>query len=182
MQDMKKSVLGQQFLLSQLKGMIIFDRRELRPLGLVEGVIFRREDLRLAFFQCLVAGDVNYIRADQTAVVKNLITTQGPECFGEKDDFVREKTTFAENCRILGYKVRDTSGIRLGHIEDCSVKLPLMYVDRLYVRRPLLKSFQQGLLVIQTSAITDIQPENKLIVVHAAMKQLKKTIINPAAA
>ena len=182
MQVMKKQPLGQQILLSQLKGMIIFDRHDLRPLGLIESVIFRSKNLQVAFLQCLSGGSTNYIRADQTAVVKNLLTIPGAECFGEKEDFIREKTTFEQDCRLLDYKVCDMSGKKLGNIEDCSIKLPLMNADRLYVRRPLLKSLHQGSLILPTTAIQDIQPDKKLLVVQSEVAATKKAAIKPLAA
>lgn len=182
MQVMKKRPFGQQILLSQLKNMIIFDRHDLRPLGLIEGVVFRHENLHIAFLQCLVGGNTNFVRADQTAVVKNLLTVQGIECFGDEEDFIREKATFEENCRLLDYKVHDLSGKKLGNVEDCSIKLPLMIVDRLYIRRPLLKSFQQGSLILQTSAIHEIEPKKKLITVQSEIKAQKRTSAKPLAA
>lgn len=182
MQSMKKRALGQQLLLSQLRGMIIFDRRELRPLGLIEGAIFRRENLQLAFLECLVAGETNFIRSDQTAVVDNLLTAQGIECFGEKADFIRDKVAFSDNCRLISYKVCDTNGSKIGQVEDCAVKLPLMHMDRIYVRRPLLKSFKQSLLVIQASTISDVIPDKKLIIIQSEMRSFKKTAIKPATA
>lgn len=182
MQVMKKQSLGQQILLSQLKGMIIFDRQDLRPLGLIESVVFRSKNLQVAFLQCLSGGSTNYVRADQTAVVKNLLTIPGAECFGEKEDFIREKTTFVQNCRLLDYKVHDTGGKKLGNIEDCSIKLPLMIADRLYIRRPLLKSFHQGSLILPTSAIQDVHPDKKLLIVQSEVGASRKAAIKPLTA
>lgn len=179
---MKKRILGQQLLISQLCGMIIFDRHTMRPLGIIEGVIFRRENLQLAFLQCLVAGDTSFIRTDQTIVFKNHLATQGIECFGEKDDFLRDKITFSDDCRLIGYQVCDTNGVKLGQVEDCSVKLPLMHTDRIHIRRSFLKNLQQGTLIIQTSAITDVIPTRKLIIIQSEAKAYKKATIKPATA
>lgn len=182
MQNMKKRSFAQQFLISQLKGMIIFNRQDLRPLGIVEGAVFRHENLHVAFFQCMVGGTTQYIRADQTAVLKNLLTVQAAECFGDEEDFIREKTTFLENCRLIGYKVCDANGKKIGHVEDCSIKLPLMTADRIYIRRPILKSLHQGSLIIQTSAILDVQPKKQLLTIQSEQKSVKRTAVKPITA
>lgn len=173
---MKKRFSGQQFLVSQLRGMIIFNRHDLHPLGIIEGIIFRRENLHIAFLKCIVAGSTNFIRADQTSVLKNLLTVQGVESFGEKEDFIREQATFTDNCTLLNYKVCNTDGKKIGNVEDCSIKLPLMIADRLYIKQPLLKSLQQGSLILKTTAIQDIQPDKKLIIIQSEVKAIIKPL------
>lgn len=178
----KKRHLSQQLLLSQLVGMIVFERRGLRPVGIIKSVIFRSENFQLAFFGCLVGDGVCYIRADHTAPIEGLLTVQGVECFGESNDFIREKQTFEQDCRLLDYKVVDSSGKRIGAVEDCSIKLATMTVERIYVKRPLPHSIMQSSLVISTSAIIDVQPYKKTLVIQSTGKAPRKAMVKPATA
>jgi sporulation protein YlmC with PRC-barrel domain len=178
----KKRHLSPQLLLSQLIGMIVFERRDLRPVGIIKSVIFRAENFQVAFFGCLVSDGVCYIRADQTAPIEGLLTVQGVECFGESNDFIREKQTFAQNCQLLGYRVIDSGGKKFGTVEDCSIKLATMAVERIYVRRPLPHSIMQSSLIISTSAIIDVQPHKKTLVIQSTGKAHQKAMVKPATA
>lgn len=179
----KKRQLSQQLLLSQLTGMIVFERRDLRPVGIIKNVIFRPENLQVAFFGCQLGDGLCYIRADQTAPLAGLLTVPGAECFGECDDFIREKQTFEQDCRLLGYKVIDDSGKKLGVVENCSIKLSTMTVERIYVRRPLPRNIMQSSLVIGVSAIIEVQTDKRTLLIQANGKAaIRKAVIKPATA
>jgi hypothetical protein len=181
-QAAKKRQLSQQLLVSQLTGMIVFERRDMRPVGIIKHIIFRPENLQVAFFGCQLSDGICYIRADHTAPLAGFLTVQGSECFGECDDFIREKRTFEQDCRLLGYKALDENEKKLGVVENCSIKLSTMTVDRIYVRRPLPQNIMQSSLVISTSAVIEVQPKEKTVIIRSNGKVVRKAAIKPVAA
>jgi len=179
----KKRQLGTQCLASQLGGRIIFDRHDLRGLAIVEHMVFRAEDLGLAYFVCRAA-DISkaYIRADQTSVFGKYLATNDVANFGEADEFVRDQHVINDDCRLMGYRVVDTRGHHLGKVNDVSVSMVHLQVSRLHVRPPLLRSLHSTNLVIARSAVVEVRPEKKTVTVQGPEKTNAQLSTEPSLA
>lgn len=180
---MGKRDIGSQCLLSQLAGRIIFDRHDMRPLGIIEYVVLQASDLSAAYFVCRTT-DLSraYIRTDQTAMIGKHLSTNDAANFGEPDDFVRDHEIITADCRLLGYKVENADSVRLGRIIDVSISLPHMQIMRLHIKPPLIHSWRATNLVIARSAILDIDLKKQLVIVESSAKNAVQPIVevNPA--
>jgi sporulation protein YlmC with PRC-barrel domain len=179
----KKRQLSTQCLVSQLRGRIIFDRHDLRGLAIVEHVIFRAEDLGLAYFTCRAADIPKaYIRADQTTIFGKYLATNDVANFGEADEFVRDQHVITSDCQLTGYRVIDTLGHHLGKVNDVSVSMAHLQVSRLHVRPPLLRSWKSTNLVIARSAVVEVLPESRTITVQGPEKTHTQLSTEPSLA
>lgn len=179
----KKRQLSTQCLASQLRGRIIFDRHDLRGLAIIEDVIFRAEDLSLAYFVCRSADIPKaYIRADQTTIFSKYLATNDVANFGEADEFVRDQHVIVSNCRLAGYRVIDTRGLHLGKVDDTSISMAHLQVSRLHIRPPLLRSWNSTNLVIARSAVVEVLPESRTIRVQGPEKPHTQLSTEPSLA
>lgn len=91
----------------------------------------------------------------------------------EIEDVIRVKKTLDEKIEILGSKVETESGQKLGKVENATIDLKLLCLEKIYVNPPLSISFLSKQLIIPSSKIIEIQ-KKKIIVTDEFAKEKKK--------
>lgn len=172
MKAMKKS----QQLGTGLIGLPIFERASLMPLATVRELAFRAQNLQLAYYIVIMSADnnVRYIQADRVAPMNGWLTVNQEEDFGELDDYIRDQQLLRQPCSLFAYKVKDTSKKTLGVLQDFSLSMPDMRLTRLYIKRPFFQRLQGEQIILPRSHITDVKPEQKLIIVQPLDKTIKQ--------
>ncbi len=80
-----------------------------------------------------------------------------------EEDLIRIKKIINISFEIMGKKVVTKSKNTLGKINDYAVNTDNMYIQKLYVSQPIIKSFKGGQLSIDRSQILEIT-DKKIIV------------------
>lgn len=92
----------------------------------------------------------------------------------EIDDVVRIKKVIEDDVNILGAKVETESGQKLGKVENATIDLKLLALEKLYVNPPLSISFLSTQLIIPSAKIIEIQ--KKKIIVGDEFAKVKKKV------
>lgn len=125
--------------------------------GNLELVAFRcesgRTDLR---HPLLLVQDIRQIALD-------CIVIDSEDELTEADDIVRLKTLLTENFTPQNKPVITDLGRRLGYVEDYTINLETNRLQKLYVKRPLWRSWLGASLIIDRSQIIDVTPQHILI-------------------
>lgn len=125
--------------------------------GNLELVAFRceagRTDLRQPL---LLVQDIRQIALD-------CIVIDSEDELIDADDIVRLKNLLAENFTLQNKPVITDLGRRLGHVEDYTINLETSRLQKLYVKRPLWRSWLGASLIIDRSQIVDITPRHILV-------------------
>lgn len=92
----------------------------------------------------------------------------------EIEDVVRIKKVIEEDIKIIGSRVETESGQKLGKVENATIDLKLLALERLYVNPPLSISFLSTQLIIPSAKIIEIQ--KKRIIISDEFAKAKKKI------
>ncbi len=161
---------------SGLINLPIFERSSLMPIARIRKLVFRPENLQLAYCE-VFRGDetrVTYVRADNLAPLNGWLTVGNEDDFGELDDYIRDHELLTKPCGLFGFRVKDTLGKNLGIVADFSLALPDFRLTRLYVKKPLWQRWRGEQHILPKSHITDVQTDKKLIIVQPLTKPVKQ--------
>ncbi len=84
----------------------------------------------------------------------------------QESDLLNVQKITALNFHLIGLEVVDDQKHRLGKVDDYGVDPMTFTIHQLYIKRPLLQSFQTSDLIISRKQIIEIN--NKVIVVNSA--------------
>lgn len=82
----------------------------------------------------------------------------------EPDELVRLRGVMNIGFEVIGKQVVTTTKEKLGKVSDYATEMTTMYIQKLYVSQPLLKSLSGGNLGVDRTQIVEIT--NKQIIVH----------------
>lgn len=91
----------------------------------------------------------------------------------EIEDVVRIKKALETQIKILGSKVETESGQKIGKVENATINLKMLALEKLYVNPPLSISFLAKQLIIPSAKIVEIQ-KKKIIISDEFAKAKKK--------
>ena len=83
--------------------------------------------------------------------------------FSEAHDLVRLADILSLNYQIIGKPVETISHVKLGKVSDYAVETTTMYVQKLYVNRPLFKNFSGGSLSIDRHQIQEVTDKRIIV-------------------
>lgn len=93
------------------------------------------------------------------------------------DDLVRLKEVLEFSFKLLDTKVIDTVQNKLGKVSNFAIDPRNFYIQKLYIRPPLLQSLNEAELVIDRTQIVEVNSE--VIVVKAPTVEEKKKVTIP---
>lgn len=85
------------------------------------------------------------------------------EALADPEDLVKLREIINIDFNLLGKKVETISKDKIGKVSDYSVDSSSMFIQKLYVQKPLLKNLNNGTLIIGRDQINEITP-NKIII------------------
>jgi sporulation protein YlmC with PRC-barrel domain len=162
---------GYNFNMLQLSGALldqpVLSLRIGRPIARTLGPLINPNNLKIEGFYCqqhenrkpsiLLGQDIRDIMA-QGVVVND------QEALTDPDELIRLKDIIQLNFEIIGKPVVTSSKERIGKVSDYSVELDGLFIQKLYVTQPLLKSLSGGNLGVDRSQIIEIT--DKAIVIQ----------------
>lgn len=93
--------------------------------------------------------------------------------FIELDDVISIKEVHELNFSLIGMQVRDEKGDKLGKVGDYTLEINSFVIQQIIVKKPLMKSLNEGELTIHRSQITEIT--NDYIVVKSTESEVEPT-------
>lgn len=100
------------------------------------------------------------------------------EVLTEPDELVRLKDVLNLNFELMGKPVVTVSKEKVGKVNDFAADSETLYIQKLYIGQPLLKSISGGQLSVDRNQIVEIT--NKKIVIQELLKPAKSTIVATA--
>jgi sporulation protein YlmC with PRC-barrel domain len=109
------------------------------------------------------------LNQDVRDIIPQGIVVNDMDVLTDATELVRLKEIISYHFELLGKPVVDTDNKRLGKIEDYSVDIESLYVQKLYISQSMFKSFTGGNLGIDRSDIVEIT--EKKIVIRETMRK-----------
>jgi uncharacterized protein YrrD len=102
------------------------------------------------------------------------------EVLSKRDELVRLNDILKLEFDLLGLRVKSESGTKYGKINDYAFETKNLFVQKLYVARPLVKDFAGGTLSIDRSQIIEVT--NRQIIIEEPTEKSGARAISPSVA
>ncbi|MCA9333202.1 PRC-barrel domain-containing protein [Candidatus Saccharibacteria bacterium] len=155
------------------------------PVGTILSTILNPNNLKIEGFYCsdkFSKSKLILLSQEIRDVIEDGIVVDDHEAMSDPQDLVRLKKVVSLNFDLLGKKVITTSKQNLGKINDYAVDTESMYVQKLYVAQPLVKSLQGGQLSIDRSQIVEITDKKIVVNDPTVLVEDGRTTPSPAIA
>lgn len=151
----------------QLSGMLInrpiLSLRTGGPVGSVTAPIINPNNLKIEGFYCQGRKQLILLPQDIREVLPQGLVVNDQDVLSEAEDLVRLRSVMAINFALLGKHVETTGKRKLGKIDDYATETDSMFIKKLYISPPLLKSFNGTSLIIDRTQIVEIT-DKKVVV------------------
>ncbi len=115
-------------------------------------------------------------------VINDGVVVDDHEAMSDENDLVRLKKIISLNFTLVGKKVMTDSKQSLGKINDYAINSDSMFVQKMYVTQPLVKSFNGGQLSIDRSQIIEITDKKVVVQDPTVLVNNKRPMPSPATA
>jgi len=140
-------------------------------------------NLKIEGFYCqdkFAKGRLILLSQDIREIMKQGFVVNDHDVLTPPEELVRFKDILEINFQLLGKPVVTDSKQRLGKINDFAADSETMYIQKLYVGQPLIKSLSGGQLSVDRSQIIEIT--NRKIVVQDPLQPTKAAAATAAVA
>lgn len=138
----------------------IMSLRTGRQVALAYQLIFNPNNLKIEGFYCQDSRDKKQILVllaqDIRDIIPAGIVVNDHSVLAEPADLIRLKSIMDIDFELLGKHVVTTRKKRLGKVSDFACDPQTLYVQKLYVSQPLLKSLNGGSLSVDRNQIVEI--------------------------
>lgn len=111
---------------------------------------------------------------DVRDVIKQGLVINDHDNLSEPDELVRLKDILELDFELLSMPTVTASKKRLGKVTDFAVEMETLYIQKLYISQPLIKSFSGGSLSVDRNQIIEIT--NRKIVIQDPLKPVKSSV------
>lgn len=153
---------------SALKNLPVMSLRTGTQIAVAFEPIINPNNLKIEGFYCQDTsqkgkhGEMILINQDIRDIIPQGIVVNDYDVLSEPSDLVRLRDVLNTRFEVLGKLVVTTRRARIGKVEDYSVELESMYIQKLYVSRPLYK-ISGGNLGVDRTQIVEIT-DKKIII------------------
>ena len=136
--------------------------------------IINPDNLKIEGFYCQDRFSKNRIvllSQDIRDILPQCYAINDHEVLAEPIELIRLKKVLQINYKLLGKPVFTVSKKKLGKVNDFAVELESMYIQKLYIGQPFIKSITGGQLSVDRSQIVEIT--NRKIVVNDILEAVK---------
>lgn len=135
-------------------------------IGKTQGPIINPNNLHIEGFYCndrFSKKQLILLSREIREVIGDGIIVNDHDAMTPESDLVRLRKIIDINFNILGKKVVTKHRVVLGKVNDYSVNSANMYIQKMYVTQPIMKSLKGGQLSIDRSQIIEIT-DKKIVV------------------
>lgn len=153
------------------------------PIATITAPIINPNNLKIEAFYCQDRSSKEQLvllYQDIRDVLPQGIAVNDHEVLTHADELVRLKDIMELNFELIGKPVVTASKEKIGKVNDYATETTTMYVQKLYVGQPLLKSLAGGSLSVERSQIIEIT--NRKIVINDPLQPIKSKAAAPVTA
>jgi len=153
------------------------------PIATTTAAIINPNNLKIEGFYCQEKASKDQLVVlyqDIRDVIAQGIVVNDHEALTRPDELVRLKDIMELNFELLGKPVVTASKEKIGKVNDYATETTTMYVQKLYVGQPLLKSLAGGSLSVERTNIIEIT--NRKIVIQDPLQPTKLKAAMPIGA
>ena len=153
------------------------------PIATVTAPIINPNNLKIEGFYCQDKASKDQLVVlyqDIRDVVPQGIVVNDHEVLTHPDELVRLKDIMELNFDLLGKPVVTAGKEKIGKVNDYATEVSTMYIQKLYVSQPLIKSLAGGSLSVERTQIIEIT--NRKIVIKDPLQPTKLKTAMPATA
>ncbi len=139
--------------------------------------IINPNNLKIEGFYCadkLTKGQLILLSLDIRDVISQGIVINDHDVLSEPAELVRLKDILEINFQLMGAAVFTVNKHRLGKVNDFATEVETMYVQKLYIGQPLLKSLSGGQLSVDRNQIVEVT--NRKIVIQEPLQPTKASV------
>ncbi len=112
--------------------------------------------------------------------MKQGIVVNDHEVLADPEELVRLKEVMETDFQLIGKPVYTTSKQKVGKVGDFAAEVPSLYIKKLYVNQPLLKSLSGGSLSVDRNDIVEIT--DRRVIINDILRPTPATAPAPAPA
>lgn len=152
------------------------------PIASITTPIINPDNLKIEGFYC----QDNFSKANLILLCQDIRETlprgyivNDHEVLVGREDLVRLKDVLDLNYDPINKQVETVSGHKVGKVTDYAVEIDSMYIQKLYVARPIYKNFTGGSLIVDRTQVNEITPKRIVIndLLDSVPVQAKATIV-----
>lgn len=147
------------------------------PIATTVAPIINPNNLKIEGFYCvdnITREQLVLLYQDIREFMKQGIAVNDHDALVPPEELVRLKDILELNFDLLGKPVITVNKARLGKVNDYATETTTMYVQKLYVGQPLLKSLVGGTLSVERTEIIEIT--NRKIVINEPLRPTRVTV------
>lgn len=144
------------------------------PVGTTLGAIINPNNLKIEGFYCqdrFEKKQMILLSAEVRDILPQGLVVNDHHALSEADELIRLKDMLELKFELLGKPVHTISKVRVGKVADFAADSQTLYIQKLYVARSILKSFNTGQLSVDRNNIIEIT--NRKIVIQDILKPTK---------
>lgn len=165
----------------QLSGSLInqpvLSLRSGRRIAVTTAAIINPNNLKIEGFYCqddVSKGTLVVLYQDIRDIIKQGMVVNDHDALTDPSELVRLKDILDINFQLIGKPVVTASKEKIGKVNDYATETTSMYVQKLYVGQPLLKSLSGGSLSVERTQIIEIT--NRKIIIQDPLQMTKATV------
>jgi uncharacterized protein YrrD len=116
------------------------------------------------------------LNQDVRDIIRQGIVVNDHDVLAEPEEIVRLHSLLEMQFNLLGKQVVTVDKERLGKVTDYAADMPSLYIQKLYLSQPLLKSLSGGSLSVDRTQIIEITPKHIVIQNPLQPKKVRHTI------
>lgn len=152
-------------------------------IALASELIINPNNLKVEGFYCqdlFSKSRLILLSQDIRDIIKNGIVVNDHDVLSEPVELVRLKELLNINFQLMGKSVVTANKKRLGKVNDFAAESATMYIQKLYVAQPLLKSLSGGQLSVDRNQIIEIT--SRKVVIQDPLQPIKAKSVTPVTA
>lgn len=153
------------------------------PVGMSEAAIINPNNLKIEGFYCADKFSKHrliLLSQDIRDIISDGLIVNDHDALTHPDELVRLKGILDLDFELIGKRVETESKRKVGRVVDFAADDQALYIQKLYVSQPILKSVGSTHLNIDRSQIVEIT--DKRIIIKNLENRAKSTVAVPAAA
>jgi sporulation protein YlmC with PRC-barrel domain len=135
-------------------------------IGFLARPILTPEKLEIVAFWCQATKESKLTNSPRYVVLARDLRRLSPDAavvdsieeLEDPNEIVRLATILRQPINLIGIDVQNESNVKLGKVDEYTINLEQMLVQKLYVRPPLLKRFLVESMMVDRSQIIEITP------------------------
>ena len=140
-------------------------------------LIINPNNLKIEGWYCqdrLARGTLILQGQDIRDIIAQGIVVNDRDALTHPDDLIRLQEIIKHKFQLIGKPVVTSSGRKLGKVTDFATDTQSLYIQKIYVARPLLKSLSGGSLGVDRTQIVEIT--NRKIIVNDLTAPVKEKV------